>query len=112
MHGVRSFGPRYTWKKALQLSEASGVLYRRYRFKHGRYWNELTKSIVYISLLIPFINIISISIILLEISYFTYQAAVETKNPKVALVPFNKFITDIMNVIGFLRGYLTSKQVT
>jgi glycosyltransferase involved in cell wall biosynthesis len=112
MHGARSFGPRYTWKKALQLSEASGVLYRKYGFKHSKYWNELTKSIVYISLLIPFINVISALIIILEIGYFTYQAAVETKSPKVALVPFNKFITDIMNIIGFLRGYFTSKQVT
>jgi GT2 family glycosyltransferase len=111
MHGVRSFGPRYTWRKALQLSEASGVLYRKYKFKHGKYWNELTKSIVYFSLLIPFINVMSAAIIISEISYFTYQAAVETKSPKVAFVPFNKFITDIMNVIGFLRGYITSKQV-
>lgn len=112
MHGAKPFGPSYTWRKALQLSEASGVLYKKFGFKHGKYWNEMTKSICYISLLIPFVNIVAAAIIAAEIGFFTYQAAVNIKDIKVVFVPFNKFITDIMNVVGFLRGWLTGKQVT
>jgi len=78
-------------KKALPLAEASGV-------------------ILYLTLLIPYINIISSILIILLISAYTFKVAKYVKDKRIIIVPLFKFLKDIITIIGFWKGFITRKQ--
>jgi len=99
-------------KKALPLAEASGVNFSKHGLKilPSRYWNPITSTILYLTLLIPYINIISSILIILLISAYTFKVAKYVKDKRIIIVPLFKFLKDIITIIGFWKGFITRKQ--
>jgi len=95
--------------KALPLSEAIGVNFRKHGYLGG-YWNPITSTILYGSLLIPKINYLLIMLILFMLLYYTSIVFKHTKDIKIIFVPFFKITKDLISIFGFWKGYLTGKQ--
>jgi len=98
--------------KALPLAEATGVNFRRYGIKSlsNKHWNPLTSTILYLSLLIIYINIASFIIIAALALFYTIKVFKYSKDIKIIFVPFFKIAKDIITIIGFWKGFITKKQ--
>ena len=98
--------------KALPLAETSGVNFARHGAKSlsGKFWNPITSTILYISLLIPYINMISLILILFLILAYTLKVFKYVKDLRIIFVPFFKLFKDIITIIGFWKGFITGKQ--
>ncbi len=98
--------------KALPLAEASGVNFRKHGLKSfaSKYWSPITSTILYISLLIHYINIISLILILSLAIIYTLNAFRYTKDIRIIFVPIFKLLKDILTIIGFWKGFITKKQ--
>lgn len=98
--------------KALPLAEASGVNFFRHGTKSlsGKFWNPVTSTILYISLLIPYINIASLALILFLILMYTLKVFKYVKGLRIIFVPFFKLFKDIITIFGFWKGFITRKQ--
>jgi len=99
-------------KKALPLSEAIGVNFRRYGIKSlsNKYRNPITYTILYLSLLIPYVNILSVILIAFLVFIYTIKILKYSKDIKIIFVPILKIIKDIISIIGFWKGFVTKKQ--
>ena len=112
LHGMHKFSLGYQlFKKALPLAEAIGVNYRKHGHKSlgNKYWNPISSTILYGTLLTParIIGVIGITILL--VSYMINVLRYE-KDLKVILLPFFKISKDIITIIGFWEGFITKKQ--
>ena len=98
--------------KALPLAEATGVNFRKYRTKSlsNIYWNPITSTLLYLSLLIPYIGIASFIIIIALTSLYTIKVFKYSKDIRIIFVPFFKIAKDVITIIGFWKGFITKKQ--
>lgn len=98
--------------KALPLAEASGVNFAKHGIKSlpSKYWNPISSTILYLSLFIPYINIISLILILFSVTTYTIKVFKYARDPKIIFVPIFKILKDILTVIGFWKGFITKKQ--
>lgn len=98
--------------KALPLAEAIGVNFFRYGFKSfpNLYWNPITSTILYLSLLIPYVNIFSLLLIFLLVSLYTLNIFKYVKDIRIIFIPFFKILKDFLTIIGFWKGFFTKKQ--
>jgi len=113
-HGYYELTPyQQIFKKSLPLTEASGVIFRRYNFlgkKYWSYWNPLIATALYIGILIPIIRPISIMGIIGVSLYYTYLVSKYNKDIKLIFVPFFKILKDVVSLFGFWKGFITNKQ--
>ncbi|AJF62682.1 MAG: Glycosyltransferases involved in cell wall biogenesis [archaeon GW2011_AR20] len=101
------------FKKSLPLTEAAGVIFRRYGFVDTLYWgfwNPITSTILYLGLLAPYLWYMSLFFILLASGYYTFLSSKYNKDIRIILVPFFKIIKDVISLFGFWKGFLTNKQ--
>ncbi len=101
------------FKKSLPLTEAAGVIFRRYGFVdtiYWSFWNPITSTILYIGLFVPYLRYISLFFILTASGYYTFLSSKYNKDIRLILVPFFKIIKDIISLFGFWKGFLTNKQ--
>ena len=113
LHGFYKFSfKKQLINKALSLAEATGVNFRKHGIKSlpNSYWNPLTSTLLYLLLLIPYINIISFIILLIILFGYTFKALKYIKDKKVIILPLFKFLKDIITIIGFWKGFFTGKQ--
>ena len=98
--------------KALPLGEAIGVNFRKYGTKSfsSRYWNPISLTILYLFLILPYINIASFIIIAALALIYTIKVFKYSKDIKIIFVPFFKIAKDIITTIGFWKGFITKKQ--
>ena len=98
--------------KALPLGEAIGVNFRKYGTKSfsSRYWNPISLTILYLFLILPYINIASFIIIAALALIYTIKVFKYSKDIKIIFVPFFKIAKDIITTIGFWKGFITKRQ--
>lgn len=98
--------------KALPLAEATGVNFRRYGMKSlsSRYWNPLTSTILYLFLIIPYINIASFIIITALALFYAIKVFRHSRDIRIIFVPFFKISKDILTIFGFWKGFITKRQ--
>ncbi|MFB6158467.1 MAG: glycosyltransferase family 2 protein [Candidatus Nanohalobium sp.] len=110
-HGSNQETFRDFFRKKLEYSEAFGANRRIHgKDKPMGLWNEATKSLLYLSLLIPYLNLATIPLIIFKLLYQTWRNRGQEFGLKILLLPFIIFLGDIMSIIGFWKGYLTGKQ--
>lgn len=113
-HGYYGLTPyQQIFKKSLPLTEASGVIFRRYGFLDKKYWslwNPLIATSLYLGLLIPYVNYLSLIGIIGMSGYYTYLVSKYNKDIKLIFVPFFKIFKDIISLFGFWKGFITNKQ--
>jgi biofilm PGA synthesis N-glycosyltransferase PgaC len=110
-HGSNQESLKDFFRKKLEYSEAFGANRRI----HGSdkpigLWNEATKTLLYVTLLIPYINIFTALIISLKLGYQTFNHKNKELGYHLLLVPFILLIGDLLSITGFWKGYLTGKQ--
>ena len=113
LHGLYNLSfKKQLFNKALPLAEASGVNFARYGSKSfsSKYWNPITSTVLYFSLLIPYINIVSLILILSLLSIYTLRVFKHVKDSRIIFIPFFKLFKDILTIIGFWKGFITEKQ--
>jgi glycosyltransferase involved in cell wall biosynthesis len=113
LHGFYNLSfKKHLINKALPLAEASGVNFRKHGIKSlsSKYWNPITSTILYFSLLIPYLNFLSLILILFLTLKYTINSFKYAKDIRIILIPFFKLFKDILTIIGFWKGYLTGKQ--
>ncbi len=99
------------FKKALPLSEAAGVNFRRHLFLNSRYRNALIYTIIYLLALVPtFIRPLFLFILLIIILIYTLRIIKFIKDFRIIFVPFYKFFKDLISLFGFWKGFITRKQ--
>lgn len=98
--------------KALPVGgEAAGVLFRRYFYLENKFWNPIISTILYGGLLIPYFRILSASLLILILSYYTFLVAIKLKDIKAIIIaPFFKIAKDLFVIVGFWKGFITGKQ--
>jgi|SRR3989344_6524472 len=98
--------------KALPLAEAIGVNFVRHGKKSlsNKYWNPISLTVIYLLLIIPYLNIFSLIIITLLTFNYTLKGLKYSKNIKLIFIPFFKIFKDILTIIGFWKGFITEKQ--
>lgn len=113
-HGKgEEFGFKDYLTKHMQQSEGQGVIMRRYPFaKRYPIWNEFTKSVLYISLFIPLLNLATIPIFLLYLNVYTYSVRKVLNGLEFVYTPFMKVPGDMANILGFYKGFIRKKQDT
>ncbi len=113
-HGLgSSFGMKDYLAKQLQYSEAQGAITRRYPFKrHYTFWNEFTKSGLYASVFVPWLNLATIPLLTLYLTIYTYQSREVLSGTELLRAPFIKLLGDIYNIIGFYKGLITGRQTS
>jgi len=113
-HGYYGLTPfQQIFKKSLPLTEAAGVIFRRYGFLGKKYWslwNPIIATGLYSGLLIPYINYLSLIGIIGMSGYYTYLVAKYNKDIRLVLVPFFKIFKDLISLFGFWKGFITNKQ--
>src|SRR3989344_2827982 len=113
-HGYYGLTPmQQIFKKSLPLTEAAGVIFRRYNFlvhKYWSYWNPLTATTIYIGLFIPYLNYLSLIAIIAISGYYTYLVSKYNKDIRLVFVPFFKILKDVVSLFGFWKGFITNKQ--
>ena len=113
-HGYYGLTPmQQIFKKSLPLTEAAGVIFRRYNFlghKYWSYWNPLTATTIYIGLFIPYLNYLSLIAIIVVSGYYTYLVSKYNKDIRLVFVPFFKILKDVVSLFGFWKGFITNKQ--
>ena len=113
LHGFYKLSmKKQLFNKALPLAEATGVNFAKHGVKSfsSKYWNPLTSTILYLSLLIPYINAIAFTLILLLILFYTLKVLQYTEDKRIIIIPFFKLFKDITTIIGFWKGFITQKQ--
>ena len=113
LHGLYNLSlKKQLLNKALPLAEASGVNFAKHGAKSfsNRYWNPVSSTILYVSLLIPIINIVSLILILFLATTYTIKASKYVKDPKIIFIPLFKIFKDIITITGFWKGFITKKQ--
>ena len=113
LHGFYKFSfKKQLINKALTLAEAIGANFRRHGAKSlpNSYWNPLTSTILYASLFVRYINIISFIIVLFILIKYTLNAFKFVKDKKIIILPLFKLLKDIITIIGFWKGFFTGKQ--
>ncbi|MFH1209738.1 MAG: glycosyltransferase [archaeon] len=97
-------------KKTAPIGEASGVIYRRHKFLINKFWNPLTSTILYLSVFIPYVRIVSVSAIIFISLYYAYNISKYIKNHKVLILPLFKICKDLITIFSFWKGFITNKQ--
>jgi len=113
LHGFYNLSfKKQLFNKALPLAEATGVNFAKHGIKSfpSKFWNPISSTILYSSLLIPYINIISLILILILILIYTLKVFKYAKDLRIIFVPLFKFIKDLLTIIGFWKGFFTKKQ--
>ncbi|MBU2633739.1 MAG: glycosyltransferase [Nanoarchaeota archaeon] len=110
LHGFyKSTISTHLFEKALPLSEATGVNFRKHGYL-GNYWNPITSTIIYFCLFLPYVKHIASFLIIIMLIYYTSIVYKYNKDFKIVFVPFFKIAKDIISIIGFWKGYITGKQ--
>ena len=104
-HGAQNYSGKYVIERIYRSSFSSGRLWIRHGFLMSKYRNEITKTIVYLLLLIPMIRFLSLFFILLEALFFTGIKAFTTKEYKCLFIgiPF-KITKDLIGIFAFWKG--------
>ena len=113
LHGFYNLSfKKQLFNKALPLAEATGVNFAIHGKKSlpNKYWNPITSTFLYISLLIPYINIISLFLIILLLTSYTLKASKYVHDSRIIIVPLFKFLKDILTIVGFWKGFFTGRQ--
>ena len=113
LHGFYKLSlKKQLFNKALPLAEATGVNFSKHGIKSlpNKYWNPISSTILYGSLLIPYVNIIALILILVLIITYILKILQHTKDKHIIISPFFKLFKDILTIIGFWKGFLTRKQ--
>ena len=98
-------------KKEYYFGKIGGVISRIYGIKIGGGYGVLLKLGVYISLLIPKINLFSGVVLLIHYFRYTYKIYKTTKFQKeILLLPFYRLLKDIVVIYGYVLGYMEGKQ--
>jgi hypothetical protein len=93
-----------------QYMEAQGAIVRKYKNKEMLI-NGLVRTIVYMGLLIPHIQILFVGLISLRILAASLLAFKKSKNFIIAIVRGIIGVPkDIMGIIGFWRGFINKRQ--
>ncbi|MEK6834673.1 MAG: glycosyltransferase [Nanoarchaeota archaeon] len=113
LHGFYNLSfKKQLFNKALPLAEASGVNFRRHGLKSfaSKYWNPITSTILYFSLLTPHINLISLVLILFLAIVYTIKVLKYSIDIRIIFVPTFKILKDMITIFGFWKGFITGKQ--
>jgi len=113
LHGMHKFSMKYQlFKKALPLGEAIGVNFRKHRLKSlgNKYWNPISSTILYGSLLIPKTRILGTIGIITLLTIYMLNALKYEKDIRIIFLPFFKIAKDLTTIFGFWKGYITKKQ--
>jgi GT2 family glycosyltransferase len=111
LHAFKSSTMVYwLFKKTAPTGEAAGVLFRKHRFLMNKYWNPITSTGLYLSLLVPYLNRFSFALIILISLYYTYNVSKYVKNIKLLLLPLFKITKDLITILAFWKGFITKKQ--
>jgi GT2 family glycosyltransferase len=112
MHGFYKLSLKnQLFKKALPLSEASGVIFRKHLFLSNKYRNALTYSIIYLFASIPsLIQPLFLIFLGLIILIYTSRILIYIKDIRVLFIPIFKIIKDLISLFGFWKGFITGKQ--
>lgn len=110
-HGSNQETLRDFFRKKIEYSEGLGANKRIHGsdIKIG-FWNEASKSLLYLSIFFMYINLLSIPLIISKILYQTWRQKDVISTPKIALIPAIIFIGDWMSIFGFWKGYISGKQ--
>lgn len=110
LHWVKTSGPIPILRKSIQVDQAWGVLTRKYGLKILGIYNPITKTLVYSSLLIPYIRFVGAVVILAEILYFMFKILKIDRTFSIIAVPPFRIIKDLLDIISFWFGYVFKKQ--
>ncbi len=106
------FGPKEIAWKQKQHSEARGALLALGRVSSfSKTAKTFFREILVLGLFVPFINIISIIIIIFYSFAYTGKVFLEEyKNPRIILLPFFNIYLLLLGVIYSLKGFILKKQ--
>lgn len=110
-HGSNQESIKDFFRKKLEYSEAFGANRRIHgRDKPMGLWNEATKTVLYLSLLVPYLNILALALIFVKLGFQTFKNKEKDLGHKLIYVPFILFVGDLLSIGGFWKGYLTGRQ--
>jgi GT2 family glycosyltransferase len=113
---LHKIDPRFSWKdivyKQAQYSEAKGVLFRRGRIRGTK---QLAKTffreILLIALLVPYLNILSIFLIILYSFLYTKIVFLkEYKDKRILILPFFNIFLLFVSLAYSIKGIAYGKQ--
>jgi len=113
---LHKIDPNFGWKdivrKQKQYSQAQGVLFGLGRIR-GIYplSKAFFREILILSLLIPYANIVALSLIAIYAFKYTGRVYLEEyKNPRIILLPFFNIFLLFVSLTFSLRGFIYGKQ--
>ena len=99
-------------KKALPLSEASGVNLRKNLFLGDKIRNGIVYTIIYLLAVIPskINSLFALLILILAIIYALRNLYYVKFDIRILILPLFKIVKDIISIFGFWKGFITNKQ--
>ncbi|MFA5872182.1 MAG: glycosyltransferase family 2 protein [Parcubacteria group bacterium] len=113
---LHKIDPRFSWKdiirKQAQYSEAQGALFARGRIgKISNLAKIFFREIMLITLIIPYLRVISILLILFYSFFYTKIVfAMEYRNKRILVLPFFNIFLLFVSLIFSLKGFVHGKQ--
>lgn len=113
---LHKIDPNFSWKdiirKQKQYSEAQGTLLALRRTKRLKNISKaFFREILLVSLLVPYLNILSLLLIIIYAFKYTGQVYLEEyKNPRIIALPFLNIYLLFVSLIFSLRGFIYGKQ--
>jgi len=98
------------FKKSFQYAEAHGVLTRMHGRKNAGLKVMALRTILFASLLIPFVNIFGLLALLVFSSASLVHIIPEIKDKRLFLFPFVNLIRNFYYLVGFWKGFILGKQ--
>lgn len=100
------------FRKEMQLGEAHGVLFRRYKFKMDTPKDILlilSKPAMGLGCFIPYLQLLSIPLLLIFSFVYSWEVFL-CKDYRVIFVPIINITSLYLFTIGFIKGFVTKKQ--
>jgi len=98
-------------RKNLEYSEAKGANKRIHGSDHEiGWWNEATKTLLYGLAVIPQTAIAGVSLVVAKLLYQIWTKRHDEYGLAILVLPFVLAVADLMNIVGFWKGYLTGQQ--
>lgn len=113
---LHKINPHFNWRdiirKQAQYSEAQGALFRRGRIRGIKpLAKAFFREILLISLIIPYLNILSVLLILFYSFFYTKLVFMkECKNKRIFILPFFNIFLLFVSFIFSLKGFVYGKQ--
>jgi len=129
LHAINKTNVKLQLKKIIRLNEAKATLLRIHgkiafhNIMRNKYWNPLTITIFYLTLIFLFLFSLFVpslllnlfkwclfSLFLIELLIYPIRMAKIEVNWKLGTLPFIKFTKNICIIYGFWKGFILSKQ--